>query len=464
MEFNCNICEKRFATSWDLKRHFSSKIHLNKFNEEQKELIYKLLDLQNNKIKSLRCNSAGGCGKTFTISNNTIDSEMLYIAPSNTACKILRNSGLKNVMTFAKAFGWSMDVDENGSIVNIYDENEFKFKSSKYIVIDEISMLNNFAFSLFKHYIDGKIPYILLGDKYQLLPINNDNTEIPKEVSIIQPSKNNISLFFEHKVDCEIKLFKNMRSTNKITSDLINYTREKTINNEKIFIEPNEKFCDELLNKLHTMDFIFLSYTNAIVDILNIQIRNKLFPSNNEWNVGEKIIVQKTTKAELVFKLKWSHEYIYTGDIYTITNISIVDKYFDDQIYKCYVLELDKKYLLTKMSNQDILRFQKNVKNYLNEIKEEKNIDIKKKLYKDFYFNQLPNLNSNINFCYALTVHKSQGSTFSNVFIVQDDFNADRTLFSKNRLFYTAISRAKNNVFILSNKVNGKGNMRKLEF
>jgi len=54
-----------------------------------------------------------------------------------------------------------------------------------------------------------------------------------------------------------------------------------------------------------------------------------------------------------------------------------------------------------------------------------------------------------VQLAYAITVHKSQGSGFNNLIYVQQQYN--RSPFFNNKLFYTAITRSKNNVELFSN-------------
>jgi exodeoxyribonuclease-5 len=46
-----------------------------------------------------------------------------------------------------------------------------------------------------------------------------------------------------------------------------------------------------------------------------------------------------------------------------------------------------------------------------------------------------------IDFGYAMTVHKSQGSTYENVCIIEDNLNRNRKFEERNKLKYVAYSR-----------------------
>ena len=53
-----------------------------------------------------------------------------------------------------------------------------------------------------------------------------------------------------------------------------------------------------------------------------------------------------------------------------------------------------------------------------------------------------------LDYGYCLSVHKSQGSTYDNVFINLNDILRCRTILDRNRLLYVALSRASKKVFI----------------
>ena len=67
----CNICKSNFEC--EIYKHFITDNHLNFFNNEQQQLIKTLVDyLESSNIKGLegiRIDSAGGTGKTFTVSS-----------------------------------------------------------------------------------------------------------------------------------------------------------------------------------------------------------------------------------------------------------------------------------------------------------------------------------------------------------------------------------------------------------
>ena len=59
---------------------------------------------------------------------------------------------------------------------------------------------------------------------------------------------------------------------------------------------------------------------------------------------------------------------------------------------------------------------------------------------------------ANVDFAYALTSHKSQGSTYNNVIIIEDDILSVKpiTNIEKSQSIYVALTRASEKVYVVS--------------
>jgi ATP-dependent exoDNAse (exonuclease V) alpha subunit len=56
---------------------------------------------------------------------------------------------------------------------------------------------------------------------------------------------------------------------------------------------------------------------------------------------------------------------------------------------------------------------------------------------------------ADVKYNYAITAHKSQGSTYRNVFVIENDLNKNFNVRERNRIKYTAFTRASNNLIII---------------
>ena len=59
---------------------------------------------------------------------------------------------------------------------------------------------------------------------------------------------------------------------------------------------------------------------------------------------------------------------------------------------------------------------------------------------------------ADVKYAYAITAHKSQGSTYKNVILLADDISLNRKTVERNRILYTAVSRAQKKLFILTKR------------
>ena len=56
---------------------------------------------------------------------------------------------------------------------------------------------------------------------------------------------------------------------------------------------------------------------------------------------------------------------------------------------------------------------------------------------------------ADVSFAYAITAHKSQGSTYNTTFVLEDDINMNLDVVERNRIKYTAYTRASKKVYVL---------------
>ena len=56
---------------------------------------------------------------------------------------------------------------------------------------------------------------------------------------------------------------------------------------------------------------------------------------------------------------------------------------------------------------------------------------------------------ADVNYSYAITAHKSQGSTYNTTFVLEDDINMNLDVVERNRIKYTAYTRASKKVYVL---------------
>ena len=56
---------------------------------------------------------------------------------------------------------------------------------------------------------------------------------------------------------------------------------------------------------------------------------------------------------------------------------------------------------------------------------------------------------ADVNFAYAISCHKSQGSTYNTTFVLEDDIDMNWDIVERNRIKYTAYTRASRKLYVL---------------
>jgi ATP-dependent exoDNAse (exonuclease V) alpha subunit len=441
-------------------RHVKTAKHLSHFNEEQKNLVLKLVEyFKGNSIKGkdgIRVNSCGGSGKTFTVSSVCKDmNDVVCLAPTNKAASVLRKNGFK-AKTFHSFFGWGMNVDENNNEYSVWDIPEIP--NETIFIIDEISMMTESQFSLFKHYIYDKYKYVLLGDKYQLPPFEPKAKDVlPNGVRYINNKTKDVSLFFQFEcIDFELE--KNMRTSNKDLLLKISTMRNKVIDNKPIVLQNNWEFNDSLFEQIQNRDYIVICHKNSDVDDFNKRIRKIFNPTDKEICVGDKIVltkfhVAKTTEGEFEYLLNGYRATVLSVQDYTFTFKKNVLKESDDEIvqFPGFQLYLDDDVVVKFIKNDYKDAFRQFIKSTNTKVKNLKikdlsNAELSKK--KIALFKQIRSFNAQnceFNFGFSSTINKAQGSSYDIVFV----YNIDNMYFG-NKQKYTACSRVVNELYVFS--------------
>lgn len=467
--FECVLCEYECKNKADIFRHTETKKHLIHFNTEQQELllqIIKYMESPNVDGKDgIRINSAGGTGKTFTVS-----SIMKYITnckalgPTHQSVSMLRKQNFE-AETFHKFFGWGQVIDENNKEINVW--NPPTIPKNTIFVFDEISMMTRAQYSLFKHFIYGKFKYIMMGDKCQIPPFENKDDDIlPDDVPLIKNTLCDLSLSFQFKC-VELNLVKNMRTKNPKLNEILYNMRNNVLNNKSIHLVNNWKLDYETVKQNINRDYIFIAHQNSFVDKFNTDIRNYLFPDskNSQLQVGDKISLKTFSIAinkhnnNSLFRTT----FLQSGSRFTISyfedsSINVPENILEENgeviDFKAYEIELDNKYIIRTLDRDYKESFNKWYKDNCNTIKKIKSTkllpltekelsDIKKKYYK--LLRKYRDLNIEWNFSFASTINKAQGASYDLVFV----YNFG-TKFFNNKCKYTACSRVASDLKIFS--------------
>jgi exodeoxyribonuclease V alpha subunit len=325
--------------------------------------------------------------------------EMALLAPTGRAARRIMETTNVSAMTIHKFLKWNKETNEFGV-------NEHNKVPVKFVIVDEVSMIDN---SLLFHLFSGlpnNIKMIFVGDHNQLpsvLPgeilkdlIDCGKVPVIELNDLYRQKENSYIISLAH--DIKDGIVDNNINEKK---DDYNFIEARSSDIKEILVQ----LCIKALEKGYSYKEIqvLIPMYKGIngIDNINIALQNVFNPkkeneiifdyNNVEYRIGDKVLQTKNN----------NDLNISNGDIGTIENI----------IYK------DLEYTILIDFNDEIFEYNK----------------------KDF---------EDIRLGYAISIHKAQGSEFD-IVILPMDLSYNRMLYRK--LIYTAVTRAKKSLMVIGN-------------
>lgn len=439
-----------------------------------------------------------GTGKTTVITTyeKKTRRDIVYLAPTNKAVKVLKDMGRKSGLrvngnkfkTLHSFFCMEIVYDEEGKslfkINNYRFEKQLKNYNNPLLILDEISMIPPYLYHLIIDVIKkNKLKMIGLGDRSQLPPIEkilcvDDDEEDGKEKEYYE-SIETLTPFFKddfkyHTMMNEVKRTSNPdikelyeifrhytldEDTKKFKDKLMVFKNKNRNQNIKIYTSKNH-FTKEMNNNILKDNSYVICARNATVNEYVNNIRKKLYPNSNlPFNAGEPIYITKYFQFDNSLNCdcydnrpEWCKKNcFYTSEEYTIVSVVSKTIQYRGKDFKGFEFEIN--YML---HSGEFLKLYKihddDLPNFKNHVKKERD-SLKKELKKDsknFATTKWKEFNNEVNTCnapfvssYAITAYKAQGSTYDNIFIDAQDIElCRRTTFIKSKELYTAVTRA----------------------
>ena len=421
-----------------------------------------------------------GTGKTFLVKRLTDyihkhhpKWKIALTAPTNRAVRVLsKMNTIKDYrctyQTIHKLLGLKEEIKNDGTIVFTRQFNTTnEIRSFKVLIVDEVSMLDDKLFDeIYKE--RGFIKIIFMGDPAQIPPVNR-----PDCIPFNEEKK----MFFDFR---EFRLTQIMRQSegNPIIESSFtirnNLTKRNPIDNIQTSIVKNGNGIIRIdLNKKEERDSTYqlfekyfkttefmedanyakvIAWRNVTVDKVNRIIRQIIFGDHLDKIVeNEKLVVKKpimdgstdiiifNTSEELSVK-----EFSITTDSFNAVEGKVKLKYYDTIVtaFDIEGKEYDRSIMILHEDSQrdfDIIS---------NAFKK-KAIETKghNGAWNKYY--QFTRIFANVAYNYSITCHQSQGGTYQNVFVMEDDIDLNSDIYEKNRILYTSYSRPSDHLFIL---------------
>ena len=461
-----------------------------KLNEQQTKALLVLEDFVNNSKKYgnviTLCGYAGtGKSTLIGIFDKYLKSKYIYpkySAPTHRANAVTRmNNPEADVSTLHSLFGLTNVVDLSDGSYDLrklknQQRNRPKLKNGSILIIDEASMISKGLFQFiedFKNNHNVKIIYV--GDDAQLAPVNDDTISPVFTGNYTKLQLTKVERTGDNAILAESTRLRNKQDFSYETRDNVEFTNSTDRANEVI---------DTIVNsddfKTNPLYFRILSATNNMISDANNRVRRILFGNNpKQIEVGDimmgysNVLDPDIEGAQLIAN---SIDYVVSevGELQTKTvglsklkvkgyqvvldeanakpednrkrTVFVLDNNTDDETLQ--KLSTDLKYINTQIS-QAFAEHKYGLANELMQLKSQ--FEASTILMRDYTSsdNRLL-LHKALDYGYAHTIHKSQGGTYNNVLIYADTIDSFSDPLVKQQLKYVAMSRAKDNVVVLT--------------
>jgi exodeoxyribonuclease-5 len=437
---------------------------------------------------------AAGTGKTFLIrallSNSTLSYSLIGLsAPTHKACRVLGESihisGIKvNTIQSDLGFRLNFDIDKFDPNNPPFDpKGKIKIGNYKLYIVDEASMINSkLCIFLEKTCISNKCKLIYIGDNSQLSPVGEKYSSAFRNIKsyslkqiVRQGDDNPVSYLLELlRYDINHKTYKFLNYIQRFKEQFnADYTKGYQVCDANIFNQTvYNNFNDEELTR--NVDYAkVISYTNLNVSSWNKFIRNSIIADSDKSILTKNDLIISYITIVNEFNdcvIKNSEEYII-NDIQNFT-----DSRYDKNGLKGFLVKFqaihggDITTPLFVIDHTDSYTVQRYVQinNSMIEAAKTARANIRNEKWKSYFaFKEYCLLMVNIispdgkiitsrslDYGFALTSHKSQGSTFDTALVDVNDIVFDKygqpyaDAEEVNRRLYVACSRCKNKLYL----------------
>jgi len=459
------------------------RLSMGDLNEDQVKALASIRDfLSQADRRQMVLYGAAGTGKTSLINvlldelDKDPDSPVYYCtAPTNKAVDVIaERTGRDFDRTIYSLLGLTL-LDFTDGRPKLKKENESHLQDYDLVIVDEASMvslalLNEIQRQLL---IYTSIKVIYVGDRCQIPPVDDANNGMLKSIIFQLPWQVELTKVMRTAAENPILgAVTAMRADMKSPVDLFKHETAVAPDGTGIYFYPLQRpFMNKMLEYFKRDEFkedssyaMAVAYTNAAVDAINEQVRSVLYPDcTRTIEVGEEVRVVKTYGNNIVRGQSTFFSVLYNVEerLRVLEIEDVEDPSYHIKCYKVKVKNLVRKkakqstataYIIAPEGMNDYLVQKEKL---AVEAREKANalnarghhIYTPREAWKEY--SAFTKFYLWFGYIYALTAHKSQGSTIQNVFVVERNINRIPEAELRNKLKYTAFTRAAKELHVL---------------
>jgi exodeoxyribonuclease-5 len=404
-----------------------------------------------------------GCGKTVTVVEfaRQFGAEIAMTAPTNKAIKVLREKAIAaglscDCMTIYKLMG--IRPSNSNEKRSLRKQGEDGSGAYRVIVIDECSMVSSELMVYLQRHLRNKC-VIYVGDPKQLPPVGETLSE-----TFQVKEKATLSAIMRQRDDNPVMaLTAALRGQIEAEKpDMSVFAPAKGKDKTGIY-RPNGNSREWILKgfkseafRYDNNQFRYLAWTNRAVENINTMVRKEIYgPSADRFIVGERLLFRKPAfvmsmgKSKILFNT--DEEAVITSirtglhapSIEIPHDILLPDIELPNfTVHELFMESEDISGIVNVIHEDDAEKF-------AHACEDVKIIARQERMYWPFFY-WFSELYANVQPVYAMTVHRSQGSTFGTVFLDLVDICKNRNRVEMLKLLYVAASRPSEHLVVVS--------------